>query len=120
MRWRFVEGGLPAPDLQIRVASDGRQRYLDTGWHEQRVGAEFDGVEAHMTPEQLRDDRVRHNWLTEEGWMLLHFTSIDVYRGHRQMVATTARALGLPLPDVIMKFGKQHAVGPRRVASRTS
>jgi very-short-patch-repair endonuclease len=120
MRWRFVEGGLPAPDLQIRVASDGRQRYLDTGWHEQRVGAEFDGLEAHMTAEQLRDDRVRHNWLTQERWTLLHFTATDVYRGHRQMVATTARALGLPLPDVIMKFGKRHAEGPRRVASRTS
>lgn len=99
MRWRFVDGGLPAPDLQIRVSAEGRQRYLDTGWCEQRVGAEFDGVEGHMTSQQLRDDRVRHNWLTEKGWTLLHFTATDVYRRHRQMVATAARALGLPLPS---------------------
>lgn len=109
MRWRFVEGGLPAPDLQIRVTTPGRQRYLDTGWREQRVAAEFDGVEAHMTSQQLRDDRVRHNWLTEEGWTLLHFTATDVYRGHHQMVATAARALGLSTPVPIMKLGKRRA-----------
>ena len=99
MRWRFVDGGLPVPDLQVRVSADGCLRYLDTGWHEQRVGAEFDGVEAHMTAQQLRDDRTRHNWLTQEGWTLLHFTAIDVYRGYRKMVATAARALGIPLPE---------------------
>ncbi|WP_179224072.1 hypothetical protein [Geodermatophilus pulveris] len=48
-----------------------------------------------MTPQQLRDDRHRHNWLTEHRWTLLHFTGADVYRGHRQMLAVTARALGL-------------------------
>jgi very-short-patch-repair endonuclease len=106
MRWRFVDGGLPVPDLQVRVSAEGRLRYLDTGWHEQRVGAEFDGVEAHMTAQQLRDDRTRHNWLTQEGWTLLHFTAIDVYRGYREMVATAARALGIPVPDAIMKYGK--------------
>jgi very-short-patch-repair endonuclease len=120
MRWRFIDGGLPAPDLQVRVFAEGRQRFLDTGWDEARVGAEFDGLEAHMTAQQLRDDRLRHNWLTQEGWTLLHFTATDVYRGHRQMVATAARALGIPLPDAIMKFGKQHAGGARRVASPTS
>jgi very-short-patch-repair endonuclease len=98
MRWRFVDGGLPVPDLQVRVSAEGRLRYLDTGWHEQRVGAEFDGVEAHMTAQQLRDDRTRHNWLTQEGWTLLHFTAIDVYRGYRKMVATAARALGIQFP----------------------
>ena len=98
MRWRFIDGGLPAPDLQVRVMDGGTSRYLDIGWWEQRVGAEFDGRLSHMTPEQLRDDRWRHNWITEKGWMLLHFTSSDVYRGYRSMVATAARALGVPMP----------------------
>lgn len=98
MRWRFIDGGLPAPDLQIRVGVDCRNRYLDTGWAEQRVGAEYDGLEAHMTPEQLRDDRARHNWLTQQKWTLLHFTAVDVYRRWVPMVATVARALGLPPP----------------------
>jgi hypothetical protein len=72
MRWRFIEGGLPAPEVQVRVQTDDGVRWLDTGWREQRVGSEFDGLEAHMTPEQLRDDRHRHNWLTERDWFLLH------------------------------------------------
>lgn len=95
MRWRFIDGGLPAPDVQVRVIADGRSAYLDTGWREQRVAAEFDGHAAHMTPEQLRDDRRRHNWLTEHDWTLLHVTAADVYRQHERMVATAARALRL-------------------------
>jgi very-short-patch-repair endonuclease len=96
MRWRFLDARLPAPELQVEVPVGGRNRYLDVGWDRERVGAEYDGHEAHMTPQQLRDDRHRHNALTGRGWTLLHFTHHDVYRAHRQMVAVTARALGLP------------------------
>lgn len=95
MRWRFIDGGLPAPELQIRVGDAGAQRYLDTGWLEHRVGAEFDGLEAHMTAKQLQEDRRRHNWLTDRRWKLLHFTGADVYRRPAEMIATTAAALGL-------------------------
>jgi very-short-patch-repair endonuclease len=96
MRWRFIDGGLPAPELQVRVADALSWREMDTGWRTQRVGAEFDGLQAHMTAEQLANDRHRHNWLTEHGWTLLHFTAVDVYRRHVPMVAAVARALGLP------------------------
>jgi hypothetical protein len=98
MRWRFIDGGLPVPELQIRVGDGGRRRYLDTGWREQRVAAEFDGLEAHMTAQQLQDDRQRHNWLTDRAWKLLHFTGVDVYRRPAEMIATTATALGLQVP----------------------
>ena len=98
MRWRFIDGGLPTPELQVRVGDDGRVRYLDTGWLGRRVGAEFDGLEAHMTAEQLQDDRRRHNWLTDRGWRLLHFTAVDVYRRPAAMIATTASALRLEVP----------------------
>lgn len=98
MRWRFLDGGLPPPQLQIRVGDDSAQRYLDTGWPEHRVGAEFDGLEAHMTGQQLGDDRRRHNWLTDRQWKLLHFTGVDVYRRPADMIETTATALGLVVP----------------------
>lgn len=98
MRWRFIDGGLPAPDLQVRVGDGAVRRHLDTGWAEQRVGAEFDGLEAHMTAQQLQDDRRRHNWLTDRGWKLLHFTGVDVYRRPADMIQTTAAALGLQVP----------------------
>jgi very-short-patch-repair endonuclease len=71
---------------------------LDTGWPDLRVGAEFDGLVAHMTAQQLSDDRRRHNWLTDRGWTLLHFTGRDVYRRAADMIAVTAVALGLEVP----------------------
>jgi hypothetical protein len=98
MRWRFIDGGLPAPELQVRVGDGGIRRYLDTGWPDRLVGAEFDGLEAHMTAQQLQDDRRRHNWLTDRQWKLLHFTGGDVYRRPADMIATTAFALGLHVP----------------------
>ncbi|MGY1692197.1 type IV toxin-antitoxin system AbiEi family antitoxin domain-containing protein [Geodermatophilus sp. SYSU D01105] len=96
MRWRFIDGGLPAPTVQVRLSDGGRTHHLDVGWEDQLVGAEFDGLEAHMTREQLAADRDRHNWLTEHRWTLLHVTAIDVYRWHVALVARTARALGVP------------------------
>jgi very-short-patch-repair endonuclease len=98
MRWRFIDGGLPAPDLQVRVGDASGTRYLDTGWEDRRVGAEFDGLEAHMTAQQLQEDRRRHNWLTDHRWKLLHFTSRDVYGRPAEMIAVTATALGLDVP----------------------
>lgn len=97
MRWRFVDAGLPAPRVQVEVADGGRRHRLDLGWDDALVGVEFDGLEAHMTHEQLAADRDRHNWLTEHRWTLLHFTAVDVYRRHLAMVGRTARALGVPV-----------------------
>ena len=91
MRWRFIEGGLPAPQLQVEVSGPGRRHRMDTGWEEWRLGAEFDGLAAHMTRAQLDADRDRHNWLTERSWVLLHFTARHVYRRPEEMVATVVR-----------------------------
>jgi very-short-patch-repair endonuclease len=93
MRWRFIDGGLPAPQLQVEVPGGGRRHRMDTAWEEWRLGAEFDGLEAHMTRAQLDADRDRHNWLTERSWSLLHFTALHVYRRPAQMVATVQRQL---------------------------
>ncbi len=95
MRWRFLDAHLPVPACQIQVADLGeRWHRLDTGWRDRRVGAESDGGIAHLTQDQLRADRDRHNWLTENGWTLLHFTDLDVYRRHTRMIVTVRRLLG--------------------------
>ena len=96
MRWRFLDAGLPMPTLQYRIAGAHRAHFLDLGWEEYCVGTEFDGLEAHMTREQLDADRDRHNWVTVNRWTLFHFTAADIYRHHLAMVARTARALGVP------------------------
>lgn len=93
MRWRFLHARLPPPDLQVQVGSGRRWHRLDIGWREHRLGAEFDGLDAHMTRRQLADDRDRHNWLTEQRWTLLHFTAVDVYRRWEPMVTSVRRYL---------------------------
>ena len=93
MRWRFIAAGLPAPSLQVKVGDDWRWHRLDMAWEDLLLAAEFDGVEAHMTPQQLAADRARHNWLTERQWTLLHFTGVDVYRRHEPMVETVRRQM---------------------------
>ncbi|GAB3357299.1 endonuclease domain-containing protein [Modestobacter lapidis] len=98
MRWRYLDGGLPAPDLQVELRNGRTRRRLDVGWREPRVGAEYDGLESHMTREQLRDDRERANWVREQGWSLVHVTDLDVYRRPRAMVLTAARAIGMAPP----------------------
>jgi hypothetical protein len=102
MRWRFIDAGLPVPDLQIEVAEGWRWHRLDTGWREYRLGAEFDGLEAHMTRQQLAADRDRHNWLSERNWGLMHFTAIDVYRRWEPMVATVRRQLAARTPTIMV------------------
>jgi very-short-patch-repair endonuclease len=93
MRWRFLESDLPEPEVQLEVARGARSHRLDLGWRRHKVGVEFDGLESHMTRQQLADDRNRHNFFTEEGWLLLHFTAGDVYRRHEAMIATVGRHL---------------------------
>ncbi|MGY1783281.1 hypothetical protein [Geodermatophilus sp. SYSU D01036] len=93
MRWRFLVAGLPVPRVQVEIGDRGRRHRLDLGWEGHLVGAEFDGLEAHMTRSQLAADRDRHNWITERGWRLLHFTAVDVYRQHERMVETARRHL---------------------------
>ena len=93
MRWRFIAAGLPVPSVQVQVGDDARWHRLDLAWEEFLLAAEFDGVEAHMTRQQLAADRARHNWLTERQWMLLHFTGVDVYRRHKAMVTTVQRQI---------------------------
>ncbi len=101
MRWRFLQAGLLAPDLQVEVSVAGRRHLMDLGWEEYRLGAEFDGLAAHMTRAQLAADRARHNWLTDQRWTLLHFTAVDVYRLWKPMVASVRRYL-IPSRRVIM------------------
>jgi len=101
MRWRFIDGGLPPPDLQIEVRDGGREHRIDTGWEEALVGAEFDGLEAHRTSRQLAADRDRHNWLGERGWVLDHFTAVHVYRRHGEMVEMVARQLRARRPTIM-------------------
>lgn len=103
MRWRFLAARLPPPEVQPEVRDAGRVHRLDMGWEDIRLGAEVDGLEAHMTREQLAADRHRHNWLSERDWRLLHFTAVDVYRRAEAMVVQVRRQMAARTPVIMAR-----------------
>lgn len=64
------DAGLPLPEPQYWIVIDGVPTYrLDFAYAGQRVYVEYNGFEAHeRTPEQVRDDAERADWLRDHHW----------------------------------------------------
>ncbi|PZG15050.1 endonuclease domain-containing protein [Nonomuraea aridisoli] len=72
LRVILIEGGLPRPATQIRVALGGdRCAYLDLGWEEFKVAVEYDGRRHHTSPADLRRDADRRAELRRRGWRVI-------------------------------------------------
>ena len=66
----------------------------DMAWPEQKVLVEFDG-DVHRERKTFVKDRRRQNRVVAAGWIVLRFTSADVYGDPRGVLAHIRRALGL-------------------------
>ena len=86
-RYRLICGGLPPPELQIRVEVPGQTRFLDAGWEPIRLAVEYDGQDFHTGDGQLARDRHRHNQLVATGWTIAYATAADIWRDHERFVA---------------------------------
>jgi very-short-patch-repair endonuclease len=96
LRWIVHAAGLPAPELQFRITTgDGRLvGVADLAWPDRKVLVEFDG-NVHRDRDVFVKDLRRQNGLVGEGWVVLRFTSADVYGRPDDVVAVMRRALGL-------------------------
>jgi hypothetical protein len=75
----MIDGGLPPPVLQYRLVDlRGYAWRLDFAWPEQRVGAEYDGVDWHSGPAAFFRDRRRLSALQELGWLIVPIVAEDV------------------------------------------
>jgi len=92
-RLRCLDGGLPAPELQIEVRASGHRYRLDLGWSAQKVALEYDGLEYHGSHASLRHDRERHNWLTAQGWTMIYATARQILSAPEELIAQIRRAL---------------------------
>jgi very-short-patch-repair endonuclease len=65
---------LPAYEYQYDVLGNGSV-LLDFAWSPYKVAAEFDGFEAHGTPQAMTKGFERDHVLeNEHGWYIIHFT----------------------------------------------
>ncbi len=79
LRLLLIEAGFPRPRTQIPVlAPDGYPRYfLDMGWEEFMVAAEYDGEQHRADNVQYRGDIVRSEYVDSLGWRRIRVLSGD-------------------------------------------
>ena len=73
LRLMFIEAGFPRPQTQLPVLrGDGESSFfLDMGWQEVMVAAEYDGDQHRTDPEQYRDDITRLEYIQAQGWTVI-------------------------------------------------
>jgi hypothetical protein len=102
-RFVVLRDGLPVPETQCEVGTREGTAWVDWGWPELRLLAEYDGrVKYAADPQAFIREKRRHDAIVETGQRLLRFTQEDV-RGP----TITHRILPL-LPERVRR-----AVSPR-------
>jgi hypothetical protein len=84
----MVDGGLPTPELQYEVIDGhGQLRRLDFAWPDQRVAAEYDGVDWHSGAEAMLANRKRTSALMDVHWTVVPVIYEDVRYRPADLVA---------------------------------
>ncbi len=84
----FLDGGLPAPQLQYEVVDRcGSLWRLDFAWPDAKVAAEYDSMQWHASAEALRHDRMKTARLQECGWTVVPMVVDDIRRRPFEVVA---------------------------------
>ncbi len=102
LRLVLIRGGLPRPKTQIRVYDErtAEVAYLDMGWEDLKVAAEYDGEHHRSDPRQYRHDTKRHEMLQRLGWIVIRVLAGDREPDIiRRVRAARARRTPLPAPQ---------------------
>lgn len=89
IRLILVLGGLPEPELQVRLGVRSGERFrVDFYWRQWRLVGEADGFGKYgSTPEEIREnwiaERMRERQLEEAGFVVIRWTWQDIYRPGR-------------------------------------
>ena len=94
LRLLLIEAGFPRPRTQIPVpAPDGYPRYfLDMGWKEHMVAAEYDGEQHRTDSRQFRGDVTRAEYIDSMGWRRIRVLAGD----HRNDIVRRVERAGVP------------------------
>ena len=78
LRLLLIEAGFPRPTTQIPViTADGTRYYLDMGWEELMVAAEYDGEQHRLDPWEYRNDIHRREAIDRLGWITIRVLAGD-------------------------------------------
>lgn len=92
LRLLLIDAGLPAPTTQIPVLDGYRpMAFLDMGWEEFKVAAEYDGDQHRSDRRQYVKDIRRHEAISDCGWIVVRVIAED--RPH-DVVKRVLSALG--------------------------
>lgn len=71
LRLLLIRAGFPRPRTQIPVFTNGRQYYLDMGWEDMLLAAEYDGDQHRTDPVRYAYDIERSENLSRAGWTVV-------------------------------------------------
>lgn len=77
LRVLLIRAGLPRPTTQIPVLAEGQTYYLDMGWEDLMVAAEYDGEQHRLDPWQYAWDIRRSEALARLGWIVIRAIASD-------------------------------------------
>ncbi|MGV0749095.1 DUF559 domain-containing protein [Mycolicibacter minnesotensis] len=96
LRLRFVDAGLPAPTTQIPVIERGYWPFawLDMGWEDYKVSAEYDGEHHQKDRPQYVKDHKRQRRLERLGWINIRVINEDNLKETIRRVTEALQARG--------------------------
>jgi hypothetical protein len=94
LRLLYIEAGFPRPRTQIPVLGpNGRPRYyLDMGWEEAMVAAEYDGEHHRVSRDTYTNDISRSEYIHDVGWRVIRVVAGN---RRREIIERTRRAWAL-------------------------
>lgn len=72
LRLLYIDAGFPRPRTQIRVSDGYNTAFLDMGWDEPMIGADYDGDQHLKDRKRYVHDIGRNELVRREGWYDIH------------------------------------------------
>lgn len=94
-RMVIVDGGLPHPDVNMRLYDDYGTLLArgELGYRRLMIWLEYDGYDVHTRRRTFDTDRSRQNWLAQRGWYVLRYVDADLRTGERRIQYDVRHAL---------------------------
>ncbi|MCW2614617.1 MAG: hypothetical protein JWN08_1611 [Frankiales bacterium] len=91
-RARFEEAGLPRPELRVELSDADRLVRVDHRWARSRTVAEADGLLKYDSPDVLRKEKLREDWLRDRGEQVVRYVWDEALRRPDVIVDRLRRA----------------------------